>query len=356
MSIVRPFAGLRPPKDLVLEVACPPYDVVNSKEARAYAAGKSRSFFHISRPEIDLPGVDEHAPEVYQAGVEQMARFRKEGTLVADPGPSFYLYRQTMGTHVQIGVVAAASAIEYEQGLIKKRELTRADKEEDRTRHIDKLNANDEPVFLTYPARASIDALVRRLSAAAPTYDFVTDDQIGHTFWVVSGATDIAALEAEFRAVPALYIADGHHRSAAATRVCQLRRKERGDRHTGNEEYNFFLAVIFPHDQMQILDYNRLVRDLNGLTTGTVPGVRRRALRRDAVRRQEADQAARFRDVPRRQVEPAVRQARQLRRQGPRGFARRLDPAGEPAASRARHQRPADRQAHRLRRRHPGHG
>jgi uncharacterized protein (DUF1015 family) len=267
LSIVRPFAGLRPPKSLVLEVACPPYDVVNSKEARAYAAGKSRSFFHISRPEIDLPGVDEHAPEVYQAGVEQMARFRKEGTLVADPSPCFYLYRQKMGAHVQIGVVAAASALEYEQGLIKKHELTRADKEEDRTQHIHKLNANDEPVFLTYPARASIDAMVTRLSAATPTYDFVTDDQIGHTFWAVSGAADIAALEAEFRAVPALYIADGHHRSAAATRVCQLRRKERGASHTGSEEYNFFLAVIFPHDQMQILDYNRLVRDLNGLTS-----------------------------------------------------------------------------------------
>jgi uncharacterized protein (DUF1015 family) len=163
--------------------------------------------------------------------------------------------------------VAAASAVEYEKGEIKKHELTRADKEDDRTQHIDKLNANDEPVFLTYPARATIDALVKKLSSVAPTYDFVTDDKIGHTFWVVSATADIAALEAEFRAVPALYIADGHHRSAAATRVCQLRRKQRGASHTGSEEYNFFLAVIFPHDQMQIMDYNRLVRDLNGLTT-----------------------------------------------------------------------------------------
>ena len=265
MSIVRPFAGLRPPKEKVLKVACPPYDVVNSKEARAYAEGNPISYFHVSRPEIDLPGVDEHADEVYQTGVTNLQRFKKEGTLASDKKACFCLYRQKMGQHVQVGLVAGASVDEYQSGLIKKHELTRADKEDDRTKHIDLLNANDEPVFLTYPAKKSIDALVARLTAQAPAYDFVTDDGIGHTFWVVDGEPDIAAFGKEFQAIPALYVADGHHRSAAAARVRELNKQRRGEKHTGSEEYNFFLAVIFPHDQMQIMDYNRVVKDLNGL-------------------------------------------------------------------------------------------
>ncbi|MBI5544184.1 MAG: DUF1015 domain-containing protein [Deltaproteobacteria bacterium] len=266
MSIVRPFAGLRPPKDKVLKVACPPYDVVNSKEARAYAEGNPLSFFHVSRPEIDLPGVDEHAPEVYQKGVANLAQFKKDGTLVADSKPCFYLYRQKMGDHAQVGLVAGASVDEYQSGLIKKHELTRADKEDDRTQHIDLLNANDEPVFLTYPARKTLDALVAKHTAKAPIYDFTTEDKIGHTFWVVDGAEDIAAFEKEFKGIAALYVADGHHRSAAASRVRELNKQRHGAQHTGKEEYNFFLAVIFPDDQMQIMDYNRVVKDLNGLT------------------------------------------------------------------------------------------
>jgi len=246
MSIVHPFAGLRPPKDKVLKVACPPYDVVNSKEARAYAEGNPISYFHISKPEIDLPGVDEHDEKVYQQGVTNMARFKKDGVLVGDAKPCFYLYRQKMGDHVQVGLVAGASVDEYQAGLIKKHELTRADKEDDRTKHVDMLDANDEPVFLTYPAKKSIDALVKKLTSSAPTYDFTTDDKIVHTFWVVDSKDDIAAFEKEFKAIPALYVADGHHRSAAGSRVRDLRKAKAGGKHTGQEEYNYTLAVIFP--------------------------------------------------------------------------------------------------------------
>ncbi|MGC4121176.1 MAG: DUF1015 family protein [Myxococcales bacterium] len=266
MSVVRPFAGLRPPADKVLKVACPPYDVVNSKEAGAYAQGNPLSFFHVSRPEIDLPGVDEHAEAVYQKGVENLKKFKADKVLVADGKPCFYLYKQKMGDHSQVGLVAGASVDEYQGGLIKKHELTRADKEDDRTQHIDLLHANDEPVFLTYPARKSIDAIVARHTAKKPAYDFTTEDQISHTFWVVDDAKDVAELEKEFKAIPALYVADGHHRSAAASRVRELNKQRQGGKHTGNEEYNFFLAVIFPADQMYIMDYNRLVKDLNGLT------------------------------------------------------------------------------------------
>ena len=264
MSIVRPFAGFRPPADKVLKVACPPYDVVNSKEAATYAEGNPLSYFHVSRPEIDLPGVDEHAPEVYERGLENFERFKQEGILVQDPKPCFYLYRQKMGDHVQTGLVACASVDEYQQELIKKHELTRADKEDDRTQHVDKLGGNDEPVFFVYPARKPIDELVARLTAGAPACDFTTEDGISHTFWVVDGQAEIETFEREFRGIPEMYIADGHHRSAAASRVRELRKQRAGEKHTGSEEYNFFLTVIFPHDQMQILDYNRVVKDLNG--------------------------------------------------------------------------------------------
>lgn len=264
MSNLRPFAGLRPPKDKVLRVACPPYDVVSTEEARALARGNPLSFFHVSRPEIGLPpSADPHSEPVYALGLENLRRFRAEGTLVRDPTPCFYLYRQRMGAHVQTGLVAAASVEEYQQGRIKKHELTRADKEDDRTRHIEVLGANDEPVFLTYPRREEIDSAVARLAARPPAYDFTTEDGIGHTFWVVDGPADLAALQGMFRALPALYIADGHHRSAAAARVREKRRAQGGGQ-AAEQEHDFFLAVIFPHDQMQILAYNRLVRDLNG--------------------------------------------------------------------------------------------
>ncbi len=261
MAELRPFRGVRPPKDLVRHLVAPPYDVVNAEEARAYAHGNPRSFFRISRPEIDLaPGTDEHAEEVYALGRKNLEQFLGEGWLRQEGPPSFYLYRQRMGAHEQTGVVAAASVAEYDAGRIKKHELTRADKEDDRTRHVDMLGGNDEPVFLTYRASPEISALVQEGTLGEPEYDFTAEDGIGHTFWVVQGELN-ARLEEAFRAVPALYIADGHHRSAAASRVHGLRR-ERGD--AGGHDR--FLAVVFPHDQMRILDYNRVVKDLNGLT------------------------------------------------------------------------------------------
>ena len=258
MALLRPFRGLRPTSALVKQVATLPYDVVNAKEARALAKGNARSFFRISRPEVDFPSdVDEHDDVVYRQGKTNLDAFIAQGTLVADASPSLYVYRQRMGRHVQTGVVATASVAEYQQGLIKKHELTRADKEEDRTRHVDALGANDEPVFLTYEARSGLDRLVEEVTAAAPVYDFESDDGIGHTFWVMPKALSAAVVTA-FADVPALYIADGHHRSAAAARVAAMRSQEVGAQH--------FLAVIFPSNQMQILDYNRVVKDLNGRT------------------------------------------------------------------------------------------
>jgi uncharacterized protein (DUF1015 family) len=252
---------MRPPRELVQQLVAPPYDVVNAEEARAYARGNERSFFRISRPEIDLPpGTDEHADEVYAKGRENLALFQREGWLRQDAEPCFYLYRQRMGEHVQTGVVAAASVEEYDAGRIKKHELTRADKEDDRTRHVDELGGNDEPVFLTCRATLDLGALVQEGAQGAPEYDFTTEDGIGHTFWVVRGELN-ERLRRAFEAVPALYIADGHHRSAAASRVHALRR-QRGE----GGGHDRFLAVVFPHDQMQILDYNRVVKDLSGLT------------------------------------------------------------------------------------------
>jgi uncharacterized protein (DUF1015 family) len=262
MSMLKPFRGLRPPKEMVLKVACPPYDVVNAEEARAYAKGNPRSFFHISRPEIDLPpDVDEHADEVYAKGLESLRDFERQGWLRRDPQRVFYAYRQKMGAHVQLGLVAAASVNEYDRGLIKKHELTRADKEDDRTRHIETLGGNDEPVFLTFRADRGIDALMEQATRAAPEYDFVTEDGIGHTFWVIPPELG-ARIASAFERVPALYIADGHHRSAAAARV----RKRYQEQFKGKGNHDWFLAVVFPHDQMQILDYNRVVKDLNGLS------------------------------------------------------------------------------------------
>lgn len=262
MSVLRPFRGLRPPPERVLQVAAPPYDVVSAEEARAYARGNEASFFHVSRPEIDLPpGVDEHSEEVYQRGLENLRAFVQRGWLRQDPEPVFYVYRQRMGEHVQVGVVACASVEEYDRGLIKKHELTRADKEDDRTRHVEVLGANDEPVFLTYRADKALDALVAEATRGAPEYDLTTEDGIGHTFWVVRGELN-RRIASAFEGVPHLYIADGHHRSAAASRVRKLLR-EKG---RGEGEHDWFLAVVFPHDQMKILDYNRLVKDLAGLS------------------------------------------------------------------------------------------
>ncbi len=254
MATVRPFRALRPaPRDAV-RVAAPPYDVVSTKEARALAAGNPDSDLHVSRPEIDLPeGTDEHSEPVYAQGTRALADFRQRGVLRQDPEPRLYVYAQKMGGHRQVGLVACASVDEYQRDLVKKHEKTRPDKEDDRTRHIDALGAHDEPVFLTYRAVPEIDATVGEVTRGAPEYDLTTADGVEHRLWVVPAAAG-RRIEELFRAVPALYVADGHHRSAAAARVHALRRGRPG-------EHDVFMAVVFPHDQMQILAYNRLVRD-----------------------------------------------------------------------------------------------
>jgi uncharacterized protein (DUF1015 family) len=250
------------------QVASPPYDVLSSAEAREMAADNPLSFLHVVKPEIDLePGTDVYAPEVYATGAANLKRLIDDGALIREEKPALYLYRQRMGDHVQTGLVAGASVDEYEADLIKKHEHTRPVKEDDRTRHIDALDANTGPVFLTYKARQEIDDLVARLTAADPTYDFVAPDGIQHVLWVIDGDADRDALVDAFTKVPELYVADGHHRSAAGTRIRALRRDANPD-HTGEEPYNFFLSVIFPDNQMKILDYNRVVRDLNGLDPG----------------------------------------------------------------------------------------
>jgi uncharacterized protein (DUF1015 family) len=254
MATLVPFRALRPPPALAARVAAPPYDVVSAREARSLAAGNPDSYLHVSRPEIDLAeGVDEHSEPVYRRGRENLDAFRARGVLREEAEPRLYVYAQRMGSHAQTGLVACASVDEYDQDAIKKHEKTRADKEDDRVRHIDALSAHDEPVFLTYRAAAEIDAAIEEVKKAVPEYDLVTADGVSHRLWVVPAASG-AAIARLFRSVPALYVADGHHRSAAASRVHAARRGRPG-------EHGSFLAVVFPHDQMQILAYNRLVRD-----------------------------------------------------------------------------------------------
>jgi uncharacterized protein (DUF1015 family) len=257
MATLSPFRALRPPPALAARVASPPYDVVSTKEARALARGNADSFLRVSRPEIDLPeGTDEHADQVYAQGHLNLAELVRRGVLVQDAEPRLYVYAQRMGDHRQTGLVACAAVDEYDRDVIKKHEKTRADKEDDRVRHIDTLSAHDEPVFLTYRAVREIDRAVEEVKRGAPTYDLVTPDGVGHQLWVVPAEAG-RRIEALFREVPALYVADGHHRSAAASRVHAKRRGQPG-------EHGAFLAVVFPHDQMQILAYNRLVRDPQG--------------------------------------------------------------------------------------------
>lgn len=270
MPLVRPFAALRPPADYAQQVAAPPYDVLNSDEARVLAAGKPWSFLHISKPEIDLPpATDPYAPAVYAKARENFERMLREGVLRRDPEPCFYLYRLTMGAHVQTGLVAAASVAEYERNRIRKHEFTRPDKEDDRVRQIDALNAQTGPVFLTYRHRTDIDRAVADLTAPAPETDVSMagpdGNPVRHELWVVRDRAQVSALSTLFNGLDLLYVADGHHRSAAASRVAGLRRAA-NPHHTGDESYNYFLAVLFPDTQMQILDYNRVVKDLNGLS------------------------------------------------------------------------------------------
>ncbi len=262
MADIRPFKAYRPRPDVVREVASPPYDVLSSEEARAVAEGNPLSFLHVVKAEIDLdPSVDVHSEEVYRKGAENLQNLIARGNLIRDESPCFYIYQQRMGDHVQAGVVAGASVDEYQDDLIKKHEHTRTDKENDRARHIEILGANAGPVFLTYKALETVDSIVDRIRSGEPEYDFTAEDGIGHTLWVVSDEGDIAALREAFAAVPCLYVADGHHRSAAASRVREIKKKANPN-HTGDEQYNFFLTVIFPHDQLKILDYNRVVKDL----------------------------------------------------------------------------------------------
>lgn len=264
MAIVKPFRGLRPPVALADRVAALPYDVMNTEEARAMAAGNSCSFLHISRPEIDLPAdMDIHAEPVYRKGQENLSAFISTGVLMQDSSECYYVYRQKMGTVVQTGLVACSAVDDYQSGVIKKHELTRADKEEDRVKHIDYLDANDEPVFYTFRHNQVMDALLKSVTAGTPEYDFSTDDGVSHTLWVVREAGLIEKFTGALNDIATLYVADGHHRSAAASRVRELR-KAANPSHDGTEEYNYFLTVIFPDTELNIMSYNRAVKDLNG--------------------------------------------------------------------------------------------
>ena len=266
MPLIKPFAGLRPAPGRAAAVAAPPYDVMNEQEARAMVAGRPLSFLHISRPEVDLPpGTDPYAPAVYAKARENLESLCTAGVLVRDPAARYYCYRLTMGRHVQTGLVAAASVAAYDAGRIKKHEFTRPVKEDDRVRQIDALNAQTGPAFLVYRATPAIDQVLTRVSAAAAEVDFTAPDGVRHELWAIADQPDIDGLTSAFAGLDALYIADGHHRSAAASRVAAARRAA-DPAPTGDRPYDWFLSVIFPHDQMQILPYNRLVRDLQGQT------------------------------------------------------------------------------------------
>lgn len=267
MAILKPFRGLRPPVELAAQVASRPYDVLNSDEARRESAGNPYSLLHIIKPEIDLPaGTDEHHPEVYQKAVDNLSLFKTKGWLKKDDQEYLYIYAQTMEGRTQYGIVGCASVDDYLNGVIKKHELTRSDKEEDRMKHVRATDANMEPVFFAYPAVAEIDQIVRSVVARQPEYDFVAADGFGHHFWLVDDRPTIDRLVGLFAAIPATYVADGHHRTAAAALVGKEKRAA-NPRHTGAEEYNYFLAVHFPDNQLRIIDYNRVIKDLNGLTS-----------------------------------------------------------------------------------------
>lgn len=264
---VRPFKGIRPPREIVEEVASRPYDVLNSEEARAEADGNEKSLYHIIKPEIDFPvGTDEHSPEVYEKAVENFAAFRSKGWLVQDSEPHYYIYAQTMDGRTQYGIVLGASVEDYMNYCIKKHELTRKDKEEDRMKHVRINNANIEPVFLAFPDNEVLETIISEVSSGEPEYDFIAPDGFGHKFWIVENQKQIETISAEFEHMPAMYIADGHHRSAAAALVGHEKRQQNADSHTGHESYNYFLAVAFPASHLRIIDYNRVVTDLNGLS------------------------------------------------------------------------------------------
>ncbi|MCR4914483.1 MAG: DUF1015 domain-containing protein [Prevotella sp.] len=268
MAIVKPFRGIRPPKELVEKVESRPYDVLDSEEARAEAGDNEMSLYHIIKPEIDFPvGTSEYDPRVYERAAENFQKFQDKGWLVQDKQDHYYIYAQTMGQKTQYGLVVGAYVDDYIEGRIKKHELTRRDKEEDRMKHVRVNNANIEPVFFAYPDNAVLDELLKRYAQTEPEYDFIAPiDGFRHQFWVISDEHDMQTITEEFRKMPSLYIADGHHRSAAAALVGAEKQKQNPN-HTGTEEYNYFMAVCFQASQLTILDYNRVVKDLNGLSS-----------------------------------------------------------------------------------------
>lgn len=268
MATIKPFKGIRPPKNLVEKVESRPYDVLNSEEARAEAGDNEMSLYHIIKPEIDFePGTSEYDPRVYDKAAENFKKFKDNGWLVQDNEEHYYIYAQTMGNKTQYGIVVGARVEDYMNGTIKKHELTRRDKEEDRMKHVRVNNANIEPVFFAYPDNEKLNALLEKYAKTEPEYDFIAPiDGFGHKFWVISDKEDIDLITNEFAAMPSLYIADGHHRSAAAALVGAEKAKQNPN-HTGNEEYNYFMAVCFQASQLTILDYNRVVTDLNGYSS-----------------------------------------------------------------------------------------
>ena len=268
MATIKPFKGLRPPKQFVEEVESRPYDVLDSEEARQEAGDNEKSLYHIIKPEIDFPvGTSEYDPRVYEKAAENFQKFQDKGWLVQDDKEQYYIYSQTMNGKTQYGLVVGAYVEDYLNGTIKKHELTRRDKEEDRMKHVRVNNANIEPVFFAYPDNDVLNDLIMRYAATAPEYDFIAPvDGFGHKLWVVSNDADIATITEEFRKMPSLYIADGHHRSAAAALVGAEKAKQNPN-HRGDEEYNYFMAVCFQASQLTILDYNRVVKDLNGLSS-----------------------------------------------------------------------------------------
>ncbi len=266
MAMIKPFKGVRPPKSVVKEVVSRPYDVLSSLEARLEAEGNEKSLYRIIKPEIDFPEmIDEHHPDVYKRAVDNFNKFQENGWLVQDPDEYYYVYAQTMNGKTQYGLVVCSHVEDYMNDKIKKHELTRRDKEEDRMKHVRINNANIEPVFFAYPDNEELDTIVQKTIAMPSEYDFVAIDGVGHHFWVIREKEDIERITEIFAMIPNLYIADGHHRSAAAALVGAEKAKQNSN-HKGDEEYNYFMAVCFPDNQLNIIDYNRLVKDLNGLT------------------------------------------------------------------------------------------
>lgn len=266
MAVLKPFQGIRPTKELVQRVACRPYDVLDEKEARTEANGDACSFYHVIKPEIDFPdGYNVYAPEIYEKGKSNFEKMVADGVFHRDEKDCLYIYSQTMNGRTQYGIVGCASVDDYMNNIIKKHELTRPDKEEDRKNHVRIGNMNAEPVFFAYPNVPALDMIINNVVKETPEYDLVTDDGIGHTFWVIKDDATIKSIVSLFDKIPATYVADGHHRTAAAALVGKERR-EKNPNHTGKEEYNFFLAVHFPDNQLHIMDYNRVIKDLNGLS------------------------------------------------------------------------------------------